>query len=628
MKKFLEKVISLVLVLLVVFGSMSFAMQNKAFSATTLNCPNYTINGITVNEDSVEHKGSNGCVKYARAMYKILWGVEYNNKFVGDSETGYNMLCELPGEERKITAEKAQKYISQAALGAVIRTEDTDTSADGNEGTGGHSLIVVEITQDGFTALENWSSKTVTQKYTWEEFASSDGNGSFHAYFKYIKWPGAHVYSEVETGKCGENVTYTFDKSTGTLTIGGTGEMTNWSNVYSIPWFDYRAEIKTVIIGNSVTSVGESAFLSCNELASVTIGNNVTSIGESAFYYCASLTSITIPYTAVKIGWNAFYNTAYYNDNNNWKNGVLYIENHLIEARTTISGVYEIEEGTKTISAFAFRGCDALTRIIIPDSVASIGEYAFNNCTSLISATIPDSVTSIGEHAFSRCTSLENIIISDSVIYIGESVFNSCIALTSVTVGSSVTDIGDYAFYNCDSLTTISIGDSVTSIGKEAFYGCDALANMTIPDSVTSIGDRGFQYCTGLASVTIGNSVTKIGEAAFYGCVALTSITIPDSVTSIDNVAFGYCTELTSITIGNSVKNIGDYAFEICTSLTDVYFMGSKKEWNEITIGVANECLTNATIHYEKTEKEPTFFEKVISFFQQILSFFINLFRF
>lgn len=201
MKKFLKKAFSSVLVLLMIFSSMSFVAQNKAFSATTLSCPNYTVNGITVNEDSVGYQGPGGCVKYAKALYKIIWGVEYTNNHVGDSTTGLNMLRELSGEERKNTAENAKKFISQAALGAVIRINPTSTTAN-KDGSSGHTLIIVEKNENGFTALEHWSSNQtggVTQRYTWAEFASTSGNYSYYGYFKYIKWPNAPVYTEEHT---------------------------------------------------------------------------------------------------------------------------------------------------------------------------------------------------------------------------------------------------------------------------------------------------------------------------------------------------------------------------------------------------------------------------------------------
>ena len=356
-------------------------------------------------------------------------------------------------------------------------------------------------------------------------------------------------------GKCGDNLTWTLDGD-GTLTISGTGAMTDYtyySNVpcYSnAPWYSSRSSIKSVTIGNGVTSIGYYAFSDCSSLTSVTIGNGVTSIGNYAFDYCSSLTSVTIPDSVTTIG--------------NW----------------------------------AFWGCDSLTSVTIPDRVTSIGGGAFSGCSSLESVTIPDSVTTIGEQAFWGCDSLTSVTIPDSVTTISNYAFFSCSNLTSVTIGSGVTTIGENAFEYCSSLESVTIPDSVTSIGFGAFYKCSSLTSVTIPDSVTSIGDYAFSGCSSLTSVTIPDSVTTIGEQAFWGCDSLTSVTIPDRVTSIGGGAFSGCSSLTSVTIPNSVISIGDYAFYNCENLTDVYYGGSEEQWKEISIRAYNDCLLNARIHY------------------------------
>ena len=124
----------------------------------------------------------------------------------------------------------------------------------------------------------------------------------------------------------------------------------------------------------------------------------------------------------------------------------------------------------------AFRGCDGLTSITIPNSVTSIGDNAFEGCTGLMEVTFnAENCTTMGSsgfQVFEGCHNLTKLTIGDNVKTIPNFAFYDSSDLTSVTIGNSVTSIGDYAFYDCDSLTSVTIGNSVTSIGNEAFYGC------------------------------------------------------------------------------------------------------------------------------------------------------------
>ena len=317
-----------------------------------------------------------------------------------------------------------------------------------------------------------------------------------------------------KSGSCGENVTYSFVSSTGTLTISGTGAMKDYNDYISqVPWYAYRSSIKKVVINNGVTSIGDGTFESCTGLTSVTIPNSVTSIGSGAFASCRELTSITIPNSVTSIGDWAFYN------------------------------------------------CTGLTSVTIPNSVTSIGNYVFSGCTGLTSIEIPNSVTSIGDFAFADCKGLTSITIPNSVTSIGGMAFYGCTGLTSVTIPNSVTSIGSSAFSGCTGLRSINVAEdnlNYTSIDgvlyskdKKTLIMCPngKTGSITIPNSVTSIGGSAFYRCTGLTSIEIPNSVTSIGEYAFYGCAGLTSVTIPNSVTSIGRQAFYNFTGLTSMTV-------------------------------------------------------------------------------
>ena len=213
---------------------------------------------------------------------------------------------------------------------------------------------------------------------------------------------------------------------------------------------------KNTVIPNSVTTIGEKAFLECSGLTSITIPNSVTNIGNGAFYDCSGLTSITIPNSVTTIGEEAF-----------WK-------------------------------------CSGLTSITIPNSVTIISESAFWRCSGLTSVTIPNSVTNIGNGAFYDCSGLTSITVEK-----GNLAYNSRENCNAV-IDSETNEL----ILGCKNTV---IPNSVTSIGNYAFYGCYGLTSITIPNSVTSIGYGAFFDCSGLTSViSLIEEPFEIEEYVFY----------------------------------------------------------------------------------------------------------------
>ena len=149
-----------------------------------------------------------------------------------------------------------------------------------------------------------------------------------------------------------------------------------------------------------------------------------------------------------------------------------------------------------SIGGSAFRECNGLTSITIPNSVTSIGDYAFQYCSGLTSVTIPNSVTSIGDGTFEWCTCLTSITIPNSVTSIGDGTFSYCSRLTSVSIPNSVTSIGNNAFYECSRLTSITIPNSVTSIGNSAFEGADISTVVSLIENPFKITGKTSGYRT------------------------------------------------------------------------------------------------------------------------------------
>ena len=315
--------------------------------------------------------------------------------------------------------------------------------------------------------------------------------------------------------------------------------------------YDTEKECWVIKFDGEVTMIGKYAFQNRGNLTSITIPDSVTTIGECAFVYCSSLTE---------------FNGKFASEDGH----CLIIDGTLNSFASAGLTEYAIPDSVTTIGDYAFQYCHRLKSVTIPDSVTTIGDYAFSGCSSLISVTIPDSVTTIGDSVFSCCSSLTSVTIPDRVTTIGDWAFYYCSSLTSVTIPDSVTTIGDYAFYNCSSLTSVTIPDSVATIGSNAFWNCSSLIEfkgkyasedgrcLIIDGTLNSFAPAG------LIEYTIPDNVTTIGELAFTDCSSLTSITIPDSVTTIGNCAFQDCRNLTSITIPDSVTKIGNSAFESC----------------------------------------------------------------
>ncbi|MBR3844331.1 MAG: leucine-rich repeat protein [Clostridia bacterium] len=256
-------------------------------------------------------------------------------------------------------------------------------------------------------------------------------------------------------------------------------------------------------------------------------------------------------------------------------------------AATTSDGlVYSIRNGTVAITGYT----GSAASLNIPGTiegypVTTIDDSAFRDCDGLTAVTIPDSVTTIISCAFYDCDGLVSVTIGDGVTNIYSYAFYGCDNLTRVTIPNSVATLGSHVFYGCKRLTQLTIPDSVITIGNNAFSGCSGLTGIVIPDSVTTVGQWAFSDCTGLTEVTISDRMTLIDGYVFYGCSSLTSIMIPDGVTGIGDYAFYNCTGLTSITMPEGVTAIGNSAF-----LNTGYYMNALN-WENDVLYIGTYCI-------------------------------------
>ena len=365
-----------------------------------------------------------------------------------------------------------------------------------------------------------------------------------------------------DSGTCETGLTWSYVESTHTLTISGTGAMTDYS-WDGYPWSAYKSDITNIVIEGGVTTIGEDAFSYCDGLTTVTIPNNVTTIGNCAFEWCISLEEVTIGSGVTSIGDRAFEGCSsltkikvsgenlYYKSVYNvlfTKDGTRLIK--YPEGSTATS--YTIPNDVKTIDIFAFAYSFNLTGVTIGSGVTTIGEGAFFSCNGLTTISIPDNVTTIGEDAFAGCEHLTTLNIGSGVTSIGDGPCNGCSRLTEITVSGgnmNYKSVYNVLFtYDGKRLIQYPAGSTATSY--------------TIPNSVTTIGAFAFAYSSNLTGVTIPNTVTSIGTCAFIYCTRLTTMSIPSSVTYIGDDAFYSCENLATVTL-NSYPYIGYHTFDI-----------------------------------------------------------------
>ena len=342
-----------------------------------------------------------------------------------------------------------------------------------------------------------------------------------------------------DSGTCGDNLTWTFVESTGTLTISGTGAMKDyemWLSIFA-PWYNDRAKILAVIIEDGVTSIGNQAFYSCNNLVSVTIPNSVKSIGNYVFSECSSLAFVTIGNSVTSIGDYAFSGCS---------------------GLTSISIPYSV----KSIGDSAFVWCTGLTSITIPNSVTSIGAWAIANCTGLISIIIGNSVTSIGDYAFRNCTGLldmfcyaENVPTAGIDAFIESNIAKAALHVPSGSVSAYQFSVGWRDFKNIIALTDSDPNPkikcatpTVTLVAGKLTFSCET-AGAVCHYEITRLGDGNTVALSSTSDYVVSVWATKDGYSD--SDVATTTINMKQGdVTGDGEVTITDAVEVVNIIMG------------------------------------------------------------------------------
>lgn len=282
--------------------------------------------------------------------------------------------------------------------------------------------------------------------------------------------------------------------------------------------FCYNDTIKTIVIPECVTQIGDWAFFVCRNLKEVTM-EGVVNIGQNSFLTCTALEQINVSSCLESIGQGAFNNTGYYNDEDNWENGILYISTFLLTADNyKVSGDVIIKDGTLRIADYAFQYCRTITSVVIPESVLYIGHGAFSECDLLKHVEINGGA--IEDSAFVDLDNLRSVYIGKKVSYIGHGAFADCDKLESVIFETdSLKEICDVAFMACVSLQEIEIPDTVTTIGYNVFEATN-IANIVIPSTVEVLGEK-LEESVAVVSFASFNldKLTILGDPTRFGSI-------------------------------------------------------------------------------------------------------------
>ena len=318
--------------------------------------------------------------------------------------------------------------------------------------------------------------------------------------------------------------------------------------------------LKNVALGTGLTRIESYAFRDCSALTSIVLPDALESIGRLAFGSCYSLTEIKISDNVKEIGLNAFISTGYYRDDENWKNGFLYLESYLLYCEYFLSGNVIVKNGTKLIADNAFDSTRA-TSITLPNSVKYIGKEAFADGNNLTSVIMPESIISIEErildgsrkatihcyknsyaHQYAVDNGIPFVLIDDSHVHSFAS---------AVTTEATCTESGVMTY-------TCTCGYSYTEgIPSKGGHTWSAWVSKTEPDAdKDGVDERTCAVCHVVESRTVKALVdTETGVKVLYSTEFTDGTTLDVSEVS-DETAFRLIGETYSGTFDTKIFNI------------------------------------------------------------------------
>lgn len=365
----------------------------------------------------------------------------------------------------------------------------------------------------------------------------------------------------------------------------------------------YTESLQAVILPDTITEIGDSAFEGCKELSALIFGRNtvsgympegLTAIGKSAFQGCSKLPNLILPESFATMGQDAF--------------------TDCVNLKTVKGPITGFVTQTPRGQSYPFIGCsleeveitgtvasipeqffhkpvytDSLRQVILPETIAEIGSEAFWECSKLevikfgkysANGHFPETLKTVGSSAFSGCTGLKcNLVFPETMTSIGSRAFSGCSGVTYIQ-SPIVWNAYEYPFSGC-SVEEFRVLGTPATLPSEIFRGMQTLKKVILPDTITKIYSLAFMNCQNLSELYFGaaeisgifpEGLISIGESAFYNCKKLTNIEFPAELKTIGKNAFQNCSGLTELEFPKHLQAIGDYAFAGCSGLISVDF--------------------------------------------------------
>lgn len=372
-----------------------------------------------------------------------------------------------------------------------------------------------------------------------------------------------------------DNISWSFDIDTHTLTINGEGAIPMVSDP---PWNNFN--INDIVIGEGITSICNYAFKGRYELNSITLPSTLKEIKTLAFNFTAIKNSVVFPESLEVIYHSSLPTTYDYS----------YLRD---------------DEGFIKIGKVLFEVPNNLVNYVTPDDITFIADKVFKDCTELSSIMITDNVKGIGFDAFAYCSKLETVSIGKGVETIGDGCFSECVSLKSIIIPGNVKSVYDRAFSSCSSLSSVIIEEGVEELHGDIFRACFKLTDIVLPRSIHYLNSTAFDSTPWLERIPYTDDML-IADGYLLDCRTLEeNIVIPDGVLSIGTYALLH-NSFSSILIPKSVHYLPKSCFINHKTIVDIHVDSDNPYYTDLN-GVLYTKDMNTLLYYPTGRTDKTY---------------------